>query len=106
MTAGEKERKTLERFSPRPPSRQEIVLGKIFAAITAIFLTADAHAGQPGVFPEEQSDGDPLRRGEARDRTLFRWIRTRVAMIALILIPMTIFAASVMFAIALVRAQL
>ncbi len=40
MTAGEKERKTLELYLSSPATRSEIVLGKILAAMTAIFLTA------------------------------------------------------------------
>jgi sodium transport system permease protein len=40
MTAGEKERKTLELYLSSPAHRSEIVLGKILAAMTAIFLTA------------------------------------------------------------------
>jgi sodium transport system permease protein len=40
MTAGEKERRTLEIFLAAPAGRQEIVLGKIMAATTAIFVTA------------------------------------------------------------------
>jgi sodium transport system permease protein len=40
MTAGEKERRTLEILLASPASRQEIVLGKILAASSAAFLTA------------------------------------------------------------------
>src|SRR5580698_9662389 len=40
MTAGEKERKTMEALLAAPASRQEIVLGKNFAAMSAIFITA------------------------------------------------------------------
>lgn len=40
MTAGEKERKTLEMYLSSPAHRSEIVLGKILATMTAIFLTA------------------------------------------------------------------
>jgi len=40
MTAGEKERRTLEILLAAPASRQEIVLGKILAASTAAFITA------------------------------------------------------------------
>lgn len=40
MTAGEKERRTLEILLCSPAGRNEIVLGKIFAATTAAFLTA------------------------------------------------------------------
>ncbi|SPF42741.1 ABC-type Na+ efflux pump, permease component (fragment) [Candidatus Sulfopaludibacter sp. SbA4] len=40
MTAGEKERRTLEILLASAASREEIVLGKILAASTAAFLTA------------------------------------------------------------------
>ncbi|MBZ5584539.1 MAG: ABC transporter permease subunit [Acidobacteriia bacterium] len=40
MTAGEKERRTLEILLSSPAGRNEIVLGKILAASTASFLTA------------------------------------------------------------------
>jgi sodium transport system permease protein len=40
MTAGEKERRTMEILLASPASRQEIVLGKILAASSAAFLTA------------------------------------------------------------------
>jgi sodium transport system permease protein len=40
MTAGEKERRTLEVLLASPASRNEIVMGKLLAATTAIFVTA------------------------------------------------------------------
>jgi sodium transport system permease protein len=40
MTAGEKERRTLEAILCSPASRDEIILGKIMAAATAAFITA------------------------------------------------------------------
>jgi sodium transport system permease protein len=40
MTAGEKERRTMEILLASPATRQEIVLGKILAASSAAFLTA------------------------------------------------------------------
>jgi sodium transport system permease protein len=40
MTAGEKERKTMEALLSSPATRREIVLGKNLAAMTAIFITA------------------------------------------------------------------
>jgi sodium transport system permease protein len=40
MTAGEKERRTMEMLLSSPASRSEIVLGKISVAITASFLTS------------------------------------------------------------------
>jgi sodium transport system permease protein len=40
MTAGEKERKTIEALLASPAARMEIVLGKILATVTVIFVTA------------------------------------------------------------------
>ncbi|MBI4513888.1 MAG: ABC transporter permease [Gemmatimonadetes bacterium] len=40
MTAGEKERRTLEILLAAPASREEVVLGKMGATITAVFVTA------------------------------------------------------------------
>jgi sodium transport system permease protein len=40
MTAGEKERRTMEMLLSAPAGRAEIVLGKILVAITASFMTA------------------------------------------------------------------
>jgi sodium transport system permease protein len=40
MTAGEKERRTMEMLLSSPAGRGEIVLGKILVAITASFMTA------------------------------------------------------------------
>jgi sodium transport system permease protein len=45
MTAGEKERKTMEALLSSPASRLEIVLGKNLAAMTAIFITATLTLG-------------------------------------------------------------
>jgi sodium transport system permease protein len=100
MTAGEKERKTLEAFLASPASRLEIVLGKIFAAITSIFLTAMLTLG---------SMVYSLRnvRLSGRNEEMKHMMETipldphTVAMIAALLLPMTIVAASVMFTIAL-----
>jgi sodium transport system permease protein len=100
MTAGEKERRTLEAFLASPASRLEIVLGKIFAAITSIFLTAILTLG---------SMVYSLRnvRLSGRSEELKHVMDTipldphTVALIAALLFPMTIVAASVMFTIAL-----
>lgn len=40
MTAGEKERKTMEALLASPAARTEIVMGKILATVSAIFVTA------------------------------------------------------------------
>ena len=100
MTAGEKERKTLELYLSSPALRSEIVLGKILAATTAIFLTAMLtltsivfsirNGGLAGKNPQMQQmlktiplDGHAL------------------VMIVLTLLPLAVLAASLMIAIAI-----
>lgn len=100
MTAGEKERKTLEAFLASPATRQEIVVGKTLAAMSAIFVTAmltlgsmvyslkNARLGLKSEEMKHMMDTIPLDAGT-------------VGMIAALLIPIAIFAASLMFTIAL-----
>ena len=100
MTAGEKERKTLEAFLSSPASRQEIVLGKIFAAMTAIFLTAMLTLGSMVYSLKNVKLSSKSEELKHMMDTIPLDPHT-VAMIAIILIPMSIFAASLMFTIAL-----
>ncbi len=100
MTAGEKERKTLEPFLASPASRQEIVLGKIFAAMTAIFLTAMLTLASMVYSLKNVKLGNRTEELKHMMDTIPLDPHT-VAMIALILLPMAIFAASTMFTIAL-----
>lgn len=101
MTAGEKERKTLEAFLASPASRGEIVIGKTLAAMTAIFVTAALTLGSM-VYSLRGA-----KLSTARSPELQNVLGTvpldahNIALIALTLIPMAIFAASLMFAIAL-----
>jgi sodium transport system permease protein len=100
MTAGEKERKTIEALLSSPASRLEIVLGKNLAAMAAIFITAILTMGSmvyslkgsnlAGKSPEMQQmlQTIPL---DAHTLTL----------IGLTLIPLAMFAAALMFAIAI-----
>jgi sodium transport system permease protein len=100
MTAGEKERKTMEALLSTPAARQEIVIGKNLAAMTAIFITAiltlasmayslkGSHLSSKASKMEEMLGPIPL---DAHSLTL----------IAITLVPLAMFAASLMFAIAL-----
>ncbi len=96
MTAGEKERKTLEMFLSSPADRGEIVMGKILAAVTAIFLTAMLTLSSLVVTLKSTGGGEiqkmmgsiPLD-GQS------------LSLIVITLIPLSIFAASTMIAIAL-----
>lgn len=100
MTAGEKERKTLETLLSSPAGRDEIVLAKIFAAMTAIALTAALTLTSIvfSVKNNRMSSSSPEAR--AMMQTIPIDAHT-VGLIALTLIPMIIFAASVMIAIAI-----
>jgi sodium transport system permease protein len=100
MTAGEKERKTLEAFLASPAARREIVMGKTLAAMTAIFLTAMLTLGS--MVYSLRNNRISTKSEEMRNmmRTIPLDANT-LAMIIAVLIPVAVFAASVMFAIAL-----
>jgi sodium transport system permease protein len=99
MTAGEKERKTLEALLASPAARREIVMGKTLAAIATIFLTAALTLA---------SMVYSLKMNRMSARPEFQQIMGTipldphtVSLIALMIVPMAVFAASLMFAIAL-----
>ncbi len=99
MTAGEKERKTLEAYLSSPAGRDEIVLGKILAAMTAIALTAALTLTSVVL---------SVRNGFSSKNPQVRSMMQSIPMdphtvflIALTLIPLIIFAASAMIAIAI-----
>src|SRR5579883_339079 len=100
MTAGEKERKTLEAFLASPAARREIVAGKTLAAMTVIFLTALLTLGSM-VYSLRSN------RLSTKSEEMRHMMETipldghTIAMIAATLIPVAIFAASLMFTIAL-----
>src|SRR5580692_660537 len=104
MTAGEKERKTLEAFLASPASRQEIVMGKIMAAMTAILVTAALTLGSM-VYSISKNKLGAGRSDEAREvssaMSSIPLDPHTITLIAAIILPMAIFAASVMFTIAL-----
>jgi sodium transport system permease protein len=100
MTAGEKERKTLETFLASPATRQEIVFGKTFAAMTAILLTAILTLGSM-VYSLRNVRLNPRAKEVAEMMNTIPLDPHTIALIAALLVPMSIFAASVMFTIAL-----
>ena len=100
MTAGEKERKTLEAFLASPAARREIVMGKTLAAITAIILTAVLTLGSMVYSLKNNRIGTKSEEMKHMLETIPLDPGT-IAMILATLIPVAIFAASVMFAIAL-----
>ena len=100
MTAGEKERRTLETFLSTPAGRNEIVMGKLLAAVSAILLTAVLT-----LFSVVMSIKSNRVSGKnAEMRQIFQTIPLDAHTISLILvtiIPVCIFAAAVMIAIAM-----
>lgn len=100
MTAGEKERKTMEALLSSPALRLEIVLGKNLAAMTAIFITAILTLGSM-VYSLK---GSNLTSKSPEVQEMMRTIPLdthTVTLIAVTLVPLSMFAAALMFAIAL-----
>jgi sodium transport system permease protein len=100
MTAGEKERRTLETFLSTPAGRNEIVMGKMLAAMSAIFLTAVLTLGSIVVSIKSNKVGGK----SAEMREMYQTIPLDAHTISLILvtiIPVCILAAAVMIAIAM-----
>ncbi len=100
MTAGEKERKTLETLLSSPVSRQEIVMGKTLAAMSAILLTTVLMVASMAYSFRNMNIG----KGSEEMRQMMGSLQLdpqMLGMFAAILIPVAIFAASVMFTIAL-----
>lgn len=100
MTAGEKERKTLEAFLASPASRREIVFGKTFAAMTAILLTAVLTLASM-VYSLKNIQLSPRAAEMKEMMSTIPLDPHTVALIGALLLPMAIFAASMMFTIAL-----
>jgi sodium transport system permease protein len=100
MTAGEKERKTMEALLASPASRMEIVLGKNFAAMTAIFITAILTLGSLTYSLKSSNMSGKSPEVQEMMRTIPLDAHT-LTFIAITLIPLAMFAASLMFAIAL-----
>jgi sodium transport system permease protein len=103
MTAGEKERKTMEALLVAPVERREIVLGKTLTAIVSILLTSaltliSLVISFKGVGPVERSDQGRAVQGGMGTIPLDG---TVVTLLALTLLPLAVLAASGMFAIAL-----
>jgi sodium transport system permease protein len=100
MTAGEKERRTLEIFLAAPAGREEIVLGKLLAATTAVFLTAVLSVTSMVVSFRYSNFGKPGR--QLREMaTQMPLDATTIGLVLLALAPTAVMAASLMIAIAL-----
>ncbi len=100
MTAGEKERRTLEIFLAAPASREEIVLGKLLAATTAVFLTALLSIASMVVALRYSNFGRQARQLKEVAGQIPLDAPT-IGLVLLALAPMAVMAASLMIAIAL-----
>ncbi len=100
MTAGEKERKTLEALLSSPASRQEIVFGKTLAGISAIVLTATLMLGSM-VYSLSNTRIGLRSEGVSHMMGTIPLDPGTIGMIVAVLIPVAVFAASLMFAIAM-----
>ena len=100
MTAGEKERKTMEALLSSPATRRELVLGKNLAAMTAIFITATLTLGSM-VFSLKGNNLTPKSPEMQEMMRTIPFDTHTLTLIAVTLVPLAMFAAAVMFAIAL-----
>ena len=100
MTAGEKERKTLELYLSSPAHRSEIVFGKILAAMTAIFLTAMLTLGSLVYSIKYGGIGGKNKEMEKIMSTIPLDTHA-ILMIIATLLPLAMMAASIMIAIAI-----
>jgi len=100
MTAGEKERKTMEALLASPASRMEIVLGKNLAAMTAIFITAILTLGSLTYSLKSSKLNSKSPEIQEMMRTIPLDAHT-LTQIAITLVPLAMFAAALMFAIAI-----
>ena len=96
LTAGEKERRTLEMLLSSPAGRYEIILAKILAATTAIAITAVLSLSSLAVSLHyvDFGKGAKMLQGMTLDVRI-------LALVALALLPTAIMAASLMIGIAL-----
>ncbi len=97
MTAGEKERRTLEVVLSSPASRGAIILGKVLAATTAVLVTAALAMLSLIVSFRFVDFGNQA--GKAAGRVPLD--ATNIALVFVALVPMAVLAASLMVAIAL-----
>ena len=99
MTAGEKERKTIEAFLAAPVHRLEIVVGKILAGTVAIAVTAALTLASLVFSLRNESFAGRSPEMKAMLQTV-PLDAGNLALIAVTLLPLAIFAASLMIAIA------
>jgi sodium transport system permease protein len=98
MTAGEKERRTLEVLLSSPAGRNEIIFGKLMAATTSVLVTAALTMASMVCSFRLFQTGDAATRQMAGHVLLNAH---NIAMIAVALLPLAVLSASLMLAIAL-----
>jgi sodium transport system permease protein len=103
MTAGEKERKTMEALLVAPVERREIVIGKTLTAILAILVTAGLTLTSMVISFKNAGRGSRSVEGQRMEAMLgtIPLDPGAVTLLALTLLPLAVLAASAMFAIAL-----
>ena len=101
MTAGEKERKTLEPFLATPVGRGEIVTGKILAAVSAVFVTSILTLSSMVISLKNASLGGPSGSDFGRAMKMIPLDPGTFLIILFTLLPLAVFAASLMMAIAM-----
>ncbi len=98
MTAGEKERKTLETLLASPALRTDIVMGKILACVTATYLTALLTTAS--LFYSLKNGGARMKGMEAMVGNVPTDPQT-IALMLMTLLPVAIMAGALMVSIAL-----
>ena len=99
MTAGEKERKTLETLLASPALRTDIVMGKILACVTATYLTALLTTAS--LFYSLKRGGTRMKGMEAMVGNVPTDPQT-IALMLMTLLPVAIMAGALMVSIALI----
>jgi sodium transport system permease protein len=95
MTAGEKERRTIEMLLSSPATREEIVLGKILAVITATLITSALSVISLGL-----SLNFAKAAGASRLLSSISIERSTLLLIGVVIIPMAIMISAIIIAIA------
>jgi sodium transport system permease protein len=97
VTAGEKERRTLEVLLSSPAGRGEVILGKVLATTTAVFVTAALSMASMVASFRMADFGKDFEKVAGH----IPLGAQNVALVLVALAPMAVFAASLMIAIAL-----
>jgi sodium transport system permease protein len=100
MTAGEKEHRTLEMLLSAPVSREEVVLGKVLATITATFVTAILTIVSFGASFYIGRQGG-MKSGMFGEMTELPLDAITLLLMAVSIVPMAVLAAALIIAVAI-----